>query len=783
MAISQRAAGGPDGRVYRAAALAFLIGTVCYTVIGRFWPVRDGYRPLRRIGSEVATFSPLSFPGFALNAVYPSTAPLSPNMEKYGSWRGSNVTVGEMATAWYQPAARFGVFVAGYPKTSGNALAAEVEFQNGTRKVVPIDAADAGEAWHYRTVAIGSIAGAVRMRLLARDGSDRAQGWLGLTEPLEADAGPLKAAEYGLRILLAMVASVTFLLGPGMVLRSIVARHGRSLPLIWIPIPGVLFMSAWGIAIWILRARHLADLLWPASYAMEMAFFLAYARSRRSPVPSAPERKVLSLFLLVVLVASAKGVYSLGPVGELYYGTVSRTTEVGDRSDSRVPFHIVQLVANGLALNSTPAHALFAPYFPTSRGPIAGLIASPIVLLSGAAVPIVEMDQPWLPFDRQGFMAYRVLMVCLAATALLAFYSLAELLTASSRSALLATACLSLSPFFVHETFFTWPKLAAAGFVLLAFYCVLSRRVLQAGLILGFAYLIHPLSLLSLPVFALLIFVEQVKRPRGEFSRRQIARNQGSNSVASGILRALAGCLVCAAFFFAWNRLSVGPDQSSTFLSYLTSTNGKPCHDIGAWLKDRTVSTANTIVPLCLYAFFRDDFRINSIWGPSPAVVRFYFSYWNTLPFAVGIALFAPFFAWMCRMALRFWPAFAGFVVLPFVVFAIYWGSSDSGLMREGLQPWFLMVFLFAAWAFDRTPVEATRMVRLLAKVQVLRVVELLGMLLIPCLVTQQKLFTQRFVFTDAAALVAMIGGSILLGALGRREALSWQPQTTTKGD
>ncbi len=102
---------------------------------------------------------------------------------------------------------------------------------------------------------------------------------------------------------------------------------------------------------------------------------------------------------------------------------------------------------------------------------------------------------------------------------------------------------------------------------------VLSRRAVLAGLVLGFAYLVHPLSLLSVPPFALLILIIHMKpiawRTQGEKTRPW----QFITAATPGMLRALVGCTVCAVFFFAWNGLSTGPSQA-TFISYVISANG-----------------------------------------------------------------------------------------------------------------------------------------------------------------------------------------------------------------
>jgi hypothetical protein len=62
-------------------------------------------------------------------------------------------------------------------------------------------------------------------------------------------------------------------------------------------------------------------------------------------------------------------------------------------------------------------------------------------------------------------------------------------------------AMVSLSPYFILHTFFTWPKNLAAFFIVTAFYYILHARVRShinlyfAGLLLSLAYLSHPLSM------------------------------------------------------------------------------------------------------------------------------------------------------------------------------------------------------------------------------------------------------------------------------------------------
>ena len=70
-----------------------------------------------------------------------------------------------------------------------------------------------------------------------------------------------------------------------------------------------------------------------------------------------------------------------------------------------------------------------------------------------------------------------------------------------------AAAIVATTPFVVHDTFFTWPKLLTAAVVLAAAHLILRKQRVLAGGVVGIAYLIHPLALLSLPVLALFAIV------------------------------------------------------------------------------------------------------------------------------------------------------------------------------------------------------------------------------------------------------------------------------------
>ena len=92
------------------------------------------------------------------------------------------------------------------------------------------------------------------------------------------------------------------------------------------------------------------------------------------------------------------------------------------------------------------------------------------------------------------FFAYRFSMIVFAACTLLFVFGISRLFL-SDRWSLFAVLVTATTPFFVHETYFTWPKLEAPGFVLVACYLVLRARFLFGGLALDLGFMCHPAAL------------------------------------------------------------------------------------------------------------------------------------------------------------------------------------------------------------------------------------------------------------------------------------------------
>jgi hypothetical protein len=572
---------------------------------------------------------------------------------------------------------------------------------------------------------------------------------LGLLHPPSAGTpGEGEQALDVVRAVTTVALAVALLFGPGIAWRAL-SLPERPGSLAFLFLPGFALLALVGGLAWALAGEIAPPDLCFAIFLPVLAWLagvLLWAGPHQ--LLSSEERRCLLVVGCVLGLAVGRALWSLGPEGELYGGTVSRTLEVGDRSDARISYIIPQLVAHGADPYGPMGASFFAPYNFSSRGPLPGLASSPIVFLSGGSPPAELPEQPWRPFDPQGFMAYRLAMLAFASTAFVALWDLTRRV-AGSRAAMFALLLAATTPFLVHEVWFTWPKMPAASFVLLAAICVISRRPFAAGALAGLGYLMHPVALLSLPALGLLALWPLVgarwKRPRiGQ---------------AALLAAGLAG------FLIAWRLLNGEHFEQEGFVNYFKQAGWEFHPNLAEWGEYRLKSLANTVVPLLLPFSSETNPSINVPGGLSPDVIHFFFMYWNTVPFGVAIVFFPLLLISLWRAARRWpWP-FTATVAIPFLLFVVYWGASSTGLMREGLQPWALTLFVVIGCEQAASGFGWLRSLPIRALLT-LRVVEVLAMALVPTLATRHELFGNSFVLSDAIALLAILGFAAALAWL-----------------
>jgi len=570
------------------------------------------------------------------------------------------------------------------------------------------------------------------------------------------------------RLLTATALVLGLLLGPGVAVR-VLAGRGSYPGLAFLPLPGLLLMAAAGGLAWVLggvadpRAICCAVLL--PVLGMSGAI---YAALGDGAVFDPEERRTLLIVGCVLGIAIGRALWSLGPAGELYVGTVSRTFQVGNRSDSRISFIISQLVAHHEAPYGPLGTHLFAPYNFSSRGPVPGLASAPVVLMTGGRPAAAYPESTWAPFDSEGFVAYRTAMMVFAATAFVSLWDLLRRI-GGYRVARLGLLLAATTPFLINEVLFTWPKLMAASIMVMALICVVERRFFLAGLLASFAAMMHPVALVSVPVLALVVLWPL----RGAILRRP---RWGA------LARFVVGLALVLLF---WRLVNGSHYDQNQFYEYLTQAGAELHPSIGAWVGYRLHSLADTVVPLVLPIVDAHDVGINWLGASSPAVVHFFYQYWTTIPFGFGI-VFLPMLLVGLWRALRRRPwATSVLVVIPFVAFTIYWGASVTGMLREGLQFWALCLLAVLAWEqgaehfgwLRSTPARV---------VLVLRPVGVVAMLLVPTIATEHEVLRSYYWPTDLIGVAAIVCFAAVLAWLVWKErppGAAQRPAPGTRAD
>lgn len=675
-----------------------------------------------------------SHEGFEENAVYARVAPprIGGTVRRFGSWVQGDVSIGRAETAWFVAVPAFSLQLAGYPNSHDCELYVEAQTKDGVTQRIAVPGDDPMETWQVREVLLPR--NAARFRVIAIDHSSLPGGWLGFSQPFRFIHNMGEFGKELTQILLCFAtaaAALVAILLPGFWLR----RRMSGLAFLWIPVPGFLILAMLGLLCWVGPAALGVRLISQAVLGPVLVFAIYHAvRFPLTSFTNKVERRVLLTVLLITCLSVSKAIYSVGPEGELYGGQISRTLEVGNRSDSRIPFHVLQLIATRSGPYGALADVLFGTWGFSARTPLVALAATPVALALPFQIPQDLPDENWTVYDPEGFAAFRIVMIVIACCGLTAAYGVAKLFV-DEQWALLALLVTATAPFVIHETYFTWPKLEAAWFVLLTVYALVRQRFLAAGLLWSIAYLCHPLALLVAPGLLGVVYITEEKRrvPRAILLISSLALGIG-----------------------IWATVNYEHFNQPTFLNYFAMADGGYHPSVTDWLRSRWNSIANTLIPLYLVSFHGNHYLINSLYKPSPPVVRFYFQYWNTLPFGVGITYFFFMARFLAAQIARRWMLWVFLPTLAF--FTLYWGAGSSGMLREGLHPWVLGLLVLSVVVWQRIAGEHQKFSSACRTALCWRLVETLLMLVLPAIVTSHKVISSQFLFSDSLAL-AMIAG------------------------
>jgi hypothetical protein len=482
-----------------------------------------------------------------------------------------------------------------------------------------------------------------------------------------------------IRVLTTTALAITLLLGPGTVWRAL---GDRRIPLAVVPLPGLALLTLTGLAAWLLAGTLGVKTTCFAILGPTLGLMLGVLASLDEDVFDSEEQRTLAVASIALALGIARSLWSLGPEGELYGGGISRTLQAEGRPDSRTSYLVTELLANGQGpYAKNGGELLFIPYNFSSRGPVPGIASAPIVLMSGARPQPGAPEFPWQPFDGQGFMAYRIAMMTFSCTALLALWQLVRKL-GGARAARFALLLAVSTPFFIDDLTFTWPKLLAAAFILLSGLWALERKPFRGGLSISAGFLMHPGSLVGL----LSIAPVTLWPPR-------LPDWRWPNWMRPRVLALILLGVGSAIGVEFWKIYNGAHYFQSGFLEYLQWASVFNLHPtVWQWIEYRLVGLGGTLVPLFTPILRPHSIYNNQIFGISPGVVHFFDQYWDSLSFGLGIFFYPLVLISLWRAGKRWpWPILAT-IVGPFLAFAVYWGASDTGYLREGLQYWALLV-------------------------------------------------------------------------------------------
>ncbi|MBF0456527.1 MAG: hypothetical protein HQK99_01360 [Nitrospirae bacterium] len=655
----------------------------------------------------------------------------------------------ETFSHWYVASGDFDIMLGGFPFLEGNTLQVEVQSKSSMRERFDLtDKVNPRNVMVLRKITLNNKRGPYRVRIVGRHGASGVNSWFSVSEPfiVTGKTGELMSI---VRIMLSIFAAVTLIIGPGLALRTFLKKGSVLRTAAFIPVPGVLILSVCGLICW--KAAPAANLQLISTLTSLLSLFLCICvlvmRKAHELVYRA-EWKVIGIVFIVILIAAAKGGYSVGPFEELYGHTILRTLDAGGRPDSRIQYHVVQLVGNGLYPYSNAGSKYFHPWSFASRTPMGGLTAAPLVFLAGGKPPPGMPVQAWRPFDNEGFAVYRIAMIVLSASCLFGLFSVASALR-GKRAGHFSVLLTAMTPFFIHEVYYSWSKLATAGLVMTALYLVIVKRPRLSGLFLGLGYLFHPMALLSLPV---ILFVWIAVEADG--SLRDLIFVKYKKILLDGCLI----FIICGLFLLLWKAVNGFSDHQEFFLKYILMSNEKFGAGTSAWLISRLQSFANTVIPLYLYVFTGGAQGVTSVYGRVPEIIPFIFQYWNTVPFGFGFTAHILLIEKTYGGAREHPMVFTAVVAVPFFGFAVYWGFNITGLMPEGLHVWVMSVILFMVWAWRPLVVTRTQ-----TAILSLRGVEVLIMLIAPVWFSMDKRLDEIYYINDIIMLAVMFGGTAIL--------------------
>ena len=482
----------------------------------------------------------------------------------------------------------------------------------------------------------------------------------------------------------------------------------RKLDITVLPIPGVLVLGVFGVFFWKSNPDYtfLPKIMLIGLYAAAVVFtFLrvfaefvdqrAFTERFRTSVGT-PKALVLTIYVLVLLQAAATGINPEKVAQEFGVGGSFPGRMIASPPDHLGPYNAATYYYD--QLDGLEQTGRFGEWGLTARGPLVPLGINTLLHTFDAIDPNPKKHRKskrqrkaeW-PLSERGEHLARAYGWLLNSLVILGAYALLSALGASRFALVTALVWLALSPVVVINTVFTWPKLLATYFVLLAIAAIVRRRTGLAGGLMALAWLSHPVGALLIPsvgLFALL--VAPIRKPGTRLLERM-------RFVAPA---AILGTLAMS----PWLAFKLYLGQPDPFATYITGGGRgfEPASSFEEWLQVRWNNVWYTLVP---FVFYFDGYMKSWIYGPLNDALRWFIQYAKSLPGHLGFSCFVPAYASVIHPSEdKICSAYRlALLVSSFAVTVIFWGYSADGLGRNALEPLSVLLIIFAVAFFPFT--------------------------------------------------------------------------------
>ena len=390
-----------------------------------------------------ADFSLVSTAGFCQDGAWPAAPGKPDHLKTFGSFcAAGDSTTGTAKTSSFPAPSSLTLYLAGYP--DGKDLSLFVENTASVEKFGIIPLPVPGDGWRRYTFALPSRWHGQAIDLTAGDRSTAVRGWLAFSEPIMGSSEGWGTRD-ALSLLITAILHFALLALPAMAACAWAASKDTRNPVTLAGI-ALLAMAAVGyLGFWI---NLLSSELGP-HYAVDMPIGAAILFGIRYRRLDGQGRQALRSLILPASLTCAAALLVLS-TGFLYEGVSSPLDTPVRRfshrltSDNQIPFVFVRHLREGRI-----PRPMVADWLSSDRPPLqTGMVLSQYAFMGSKA------------------LGYTVLSAILQSLWVLGAWSVLQSFQVDRRAAAVALGVTLFSGFVFVNTFFVWPKLLAAAFLL-----------------------------------------------------------------------------------------------------------------------------------------------------------------------------------------------------------------------------------------------------------------------------------------------------------------------------